>query len=95
MDILVNTGSTDASAGSSMPGGAPPFQNSIGPGGAAPIKDQALQLAQGVLAGPQLSALQQIQQEQQAAQQLARLMRNPPPAPASQPDPAQASKGKD
>ncbi|MFA5262869.1 MAG: hypothetical protein WC378_03520 [Opitutaceae bacterium] len=95
MDILVSTGSTDASGSFSMPGGAPPDRNAFGLGGAAPIKDQALQLAQGVLAGPQLSVLQQLQQEQQAAQQLSRLMRNPPPAPSSQPDPTPASKGKD
>jgi hypothetical protein len=93
--ILASTTSSNASGNPSQ--SAVAARNAFGLGGTmpAPIKDQAVQLAQGVLAGPQLEALQQMQQEQQAAQQLQRLLRNPPAnaAPKNSPAPASAPKG--
>ncbi len=66
-----------ASGGNQRASGSAGPRNALGFGGSAPapIKDQSLQLAQGILAAPQMEALQQMQQEQKAAQQLARLMR--------------------
>ncbi len=45
------------------------------PGGGNQITDQAITQAQGVLSAPQVTALQQLQQEQQAQAQLAQQMR--------------------
>lgn len=46
--------------------------------GSVPITDGTLNQALGVLAAPQIDALRQIQQEQQAQLQLSRAMRTPP-----------------
>jgi hypothetical protein len=48
---------------------------------AVPVTDATLNQALGVLAAPQLDALRQIQQEQQAQAQLSKAMRTPPSAP--------------
>jgi hypothetical protein len=56
--------------GNMMFGGGGP-----GGGGGAPITDQAITLAQGVLSAPQIQALQQLQQQQQVRQQMQQLMR--------------------
>ena len=46
-----------------------------GPGGQARVTDAAVTQAQGVLSQPQVAALQQLQQQQQAQADMARLMR--------------------
>ena len=46
-----------------------------GGGGGAPITNQAITLAQGILSAPQIQALQQLQQQQQVRQQMQQLMR--------------------
>lgn len=48
---------------------------------AVPVTDATLNQALGVLAAPQLDALRQIQQEQQAQAQLSKAMRTPPSTP--------------
>ena len=45
------------------------------PGGGSTVNDTTLSLAQGVLSAPQLQALQNLQQQQQAAVQLQKLMK--------------------
>lgn len=62
-----------------------------GAGGTARINDATVNQAQGVLTGPQLDALRQLQQEQEAQAQLAKAMRNqfaPPPNSGSTATPA-------
>ena len=49
-------------------------------GGTAKVTSDAVTAASGVLSAPQLSALQQIQLEQQAQQQIQQMLRNPNPA---------------
>lgn len=66
----------------------------MGLGGGARITDEAVAQSQGVLSGPQLAALQSLQQEQQAAAQLMEQMRanrqnrqggaQPPPGPGGE-----------
>jgi hypothetical protein len=55
--------------------GGPGIMSLINGGGTAKINDADIAQAQGVLSGPQLTALQQIQAQQQAQQQMQQMMR--------------------
>jgi len=72
--IQILTQSAPANSGEGGGGGGGMF---FGPGGGggAPITNQAITLAQGILSAPQIQALQQLQQQQQVRQQMQQLMR--------------------
>ena len=82
VQILADTAATKGVATSTGPGGnvgfaTGPFPSSaMGPGAwnATPITDEAIARAQSVLSAPQIQALQDIQQQQQAAAQLRQLL---------------------
>jgi hypothetical protein len=82
VQILADTAANRAGGGSAVPGGPAgiamgPFpSNGMGPGswGATPITEEAIARAQSVLSAPQVQALQEIQQQQQAAAQLRQLL---------------------
>ena len=82
VQILADTAANKASGASTGPGGPAviamsPFpSNGMGPGswGATPITEEAIARAQSVLSAPQVQALQEIQQQQQAAAQLRQLL---------------------
>ncbi len=66
----------NGTSGTSTGGDAGPgIMSLINGGGTAKINDADLAQAQGVLSGPQISALQQIQAQQQAQQQMQQMMR--------------------
>jgi hypothetical protein len=56
--------------------GGPGIMSLVNGGGNARVTDDAIAQAQGVLSAPQVSALQQIQLQQQAQQQIQQLMRS-------------------
>ncbi len=56
--------------------GGPGIMALINGGGTAKVTDESLTQASGVLSGPQIAALQQIQQQQQAQQQMQQMMRS-------------------
>jgi hypothetical protein len=87
VQILADTATNRAGGASSFaasaavivmaPGSQGPVPRSIdgnGPRGAGPITDEAIARAQSVLSAPQVQALQEIQQQQQAAAQLRQLL---------------------
>jgi hypothetical protein len=85
VSILATTGTTSGNQRGSMFGGP-------GQGTTTLITDATIAQAQGVLAGAQLEALEQLQQEQQAQAQLQQEMRRqfqsggtPPPPPGAEP----------
>jgi hypothetical protein len=74
IQILAQTSPQPQGVGAGAFAMAGPMGGPPGAGGAR-VTDQAVTLAQGVLSGPQVQALQQIQQQQLARQQMQQLMR--------------------
>lgn len=82
VQILADTAGSKGAVAGTGPGANVAFamgpfpSNGMGPGswGATPITDEAIARAQSVLSAPQIQALQDIQQQQQAAAQLRQLL---------------------